>query len=149
MTAVGQLELTGANTTLGTPLYMSPEAVEHPDKVDARADVYSLGAVGYYLLTGQPLFDCATLGELLLHQVKHLPAKPSERLGRPVSPELENLLMRCLAKSPADRPSSARELADALMKCPGAEEWTRERAGEWWSRLAAVQTEKTLVLPTK
>ncbi len=148
-TAVGQLELTGANTTLGTPLYMSPEAVEHPDKVDARADVYSLGAVGYFLLTGQPLFDCATLGELLLHQVKHLPAKPSERLGKPVSPELENLLMRCLAKSPADRPSGARELADALMKCPGAADWTRERAEEWWSRLAAAQTEKTLVMPTK
>jgi hypothetical protein len=63
----GQLELTGANTTLGTPLYMSPEAVEHPDKVDARADIYSVGAVGYFLLTGQPLFDCATLGEVLLH----------------------------------------------------------------------------------
>ena len=68
-TAVGQLELTGANTlTLGTLLYMSPECLWNiHDKVDARADVYSLGAVGYYLLTGQSrLFDCATLGELLL-----------------------------------------------------------------------------------
>ncbi|MDD5141605.1 MAG: serine/threonine protein kinase [Verrucomicrobiales bacterium] len=143
----GQLELTGANTTLGTPLYMSPEAVEHPDKVDARADIYSVGAVGYFLVTGQPLFDCATLGEVLVHQVKHLPARPSERLGKPVSPELENLLMRCLAKNPADRPASARELADALAKCPGAAEWTRERAEEWWSRLAASQNEKTLVMP--
>jgi hypothetical protein len=143
----GQLELTGANTTLGTPLYMSPEAVEHPDKVDARADIYSVGAVGYFLLTGQPLFDCATLGEVLMHQVKHLPAKPSERLGKPVSPELENLLMRCLAKNPADRPANARELADALMKCSGATDWTREHAEEWWSRLVAAQIEKTLVLP--
>jgi hypothetical protein len=145
----GQLELTGANTTLGTPLYMSPEAVEHPDKVDARADIYSVGAVGYFLLTGQPLFDCETLGEVLMHQVKHLPAKPSERLGKPVSPELENLLMRCLAKNSAVRPSGARELADALMKCPGAADWTRERAEEWWSRLAAAQTEKTLVMPAR
>ena len=144
--AEGQLELTGANTTLGTPLYMSPEAVEHPDKVDAQADLYSVGAVGYLLLTGQPLFDCATLGEVLMHQVKHLPAKPSEKLGRPVSPELENLLMRCLAKNKADRPGSARELADALMKCPGASDWTRDRAEEWWSRLAAAQTEKTVVM---
>ncbi len=143
----GQLELTGANTTLGTPLYMSPEAVEHPDRVDARADLYSVGAVGYFLVTGQPLFDCASLGEVLMHQVKHLPAKPAERLGRAVSPGLENLLMRCLAKNPADRPASARELADALMQCPGAAEWTRERAEEWWSRLAAAQSEKTLVLP--
>jgi len=142
----GQLELTGANTTLGTPLYMSPEAVEHPDKVDARADLYSLGAVGYFLLTGQPLFDCATLGEVLMKQVKQPPAKPSERLGRPVSPELENLLMRCLAKNPADRPAGARELADALAKCPGAADWTRERAEDWWSRLAAAQIEKTVVM---
>jgi hypothetical protein len=145
--AEGQLELTGANTTLGTPLYMSPEAVEHPDKVDARADIYSLGAVGYFLVTGQPLFDCATLGEVLMHQVKHLPAKPSGRLGRPVSPELENLLMRCLAKNPAARPANARELADALAKCPGATDWTRDRAEEWWSRFAAAQSEKTLVIP--
>ena len=142
----GQLELTGANTTLGTPLYMSPEAVEHPDKVDARADLYSLGAVGYFLLTGQPLFDCATLGEVLMKQVKQPPAKPSERLGKPVSPELENLLMRCLAKNPADRPAGARELAEALAKCPGAGDWTRERAEDWWSRLAAAQIEKTVVM---
>jgi len=141
--------LTGANTTLGTPLYMSPEAVEHPDKVDARADIYSLGAVGYFLVTGQPLFDCETLGEVLLHQIRNIPAMPSERLGKPVSPELENLLMRCLAKRPADRPASARELADLLLKCPGAADWTRERAEEWWSRLVAVQTEKTLVMPAK
>ncbi len=145
----GQVELTMAEATLGTPLYMSPEAVEHSNSVDARSDLYSLGAVGYFLVTGQPLFDCATLGEVLMHQVKHLPAKPSERLGKPVSPELENLLMRCLAKKPADRPASARELADALMKCPGATDWTRERAEEWWSRLAAAQTEKTLVMPAK
>ena len=143
----GQLELTGANATLGTPLYMSPEAVEHPDKVDARADIYSVGAVGYFLLTGQPLFDCATLGEVLMHQVKHLPAKPSARLGKTVSPELENLLMRCLAKNPADRPVNARELAETLATCPGATDWTRDRAEEWWSRLVAAQNEKTLVMP--
>jgi eukaryotic-like serine/threonine-protein kinase len=106
-------------------------------------------AVGYFLVTGLPLFDCATLGEVLMHQVKHLPAKPSARLGKPISPELENLLMRCLAKNPADRPGSARELTDALTKCPGAMDWTRERAEEWWNRLAAAQTEKTLVMPIK
>lgn len=143
----GQAELTMAEATLGTPLYMSPEAVEHSHDVDARSDLYSLGAVGYFLVTGRPLFDCANLGEVLIAQVKRLPARPSERLGTPVSPELESLLMRCLAKNPSDRPASARELADALMKCPGASDWTRERAEEWWSRLAAEQTEKTAVMP--
>ena len=143
----GQLELTGGASTLGTPLYMSPEAVEHPNQVDARADIYSVGAVGYFLVTGRPLFDCDTLGEVLLHQVKHLPALPSAHLGRPVSPALEELLMHCLAKNPAERPASARELADALAKCPGAADWTRERAEEWWVRLALAQSEKTLVMP--
>jgi hypothetical protein len=145
----GRAELTMAEATLGTPLYMSPEAVERSNSVDARSDLYSLGAVGYFLVTGQPLFDCETLGEVLLHQVKNIPLKPSERLGNPVSPELENLLMRCLAKNPAERPASARELADALAKCPGAADWTRERAEEWWNRLAAAQAEKTLVMPAK
>ena len=145
--AEGQLELTGATSTLGTPLYMSPEAVEHPNQVDARADIYSVGAVGYFLLTGQPLFDCASLGEVLMHQVKHMPARPAERLGRPVSPALENLLMQCLAKNPAERPASARDLGDALAQCPGAGDWTRERAEEWWVRLALAQSEKTIVMP--
>jgi len=145
----GQLDLTGANTTLGTPLYMSPEAVEHPDQVDGRADLYSVGAVGYYLLTGQPLFDCASLGEVLLHQVKHLPAKPSVRLGQPVSPELESLLMRCLAKNPAARPASARALADALMNCPVATDWTRDRAEAWWNQLAASKIDQTLAMPSR
>jgi len=144
----GQLELTGATSTLGTPLYMSPEAVEHPNQVDARADIYSVGAVGYFLVTGQPLFDCASLGEVLLHQVKHMPAKPSARLGRLVSPALEDLLMQCLAKNPAERPVSARELADALAKCPGAADWTRECAESWWVRLALAQSDKTMVMPT-
>lgn len=143
----GQAELTMAESTLGTPLYMSPEAVEHSNSVDARSDLYSVGAVGYFLVTGQSLFDCATLGEVLICQVKQMPASPSARLGKPVSPELENLLMRCLAKNPQERPASARELAEALMKCPGANDWTRERAEEWWSRLAAARTEKTLVMP--
>lgn len=143
----GQLGLTMAEATLGTPLYMSPEAVEHANRVDARSDIYSLGAVGYFLVTGQPLFDCASLGEVMIHQVKHLPATPSERLGKPVSPELENLLMRCLAKNPASRPASARELAGALAKCPGANDWTRELAEAWWTRLAAAQNEKTQVMP--
>ena len=141
----GGVELTMADATLGTPLYMSPEAVEHANDVDARSDLYSLGAVGYFLVTGEALFDCLTLGEVLMHQVKDLPMRPSERLGKPVSPDLEELLMRCLAKNPASRPANARELDDALARCRNAADWTREQADEWWRNFAAAQNEKTMV----
>jgi serine/threonine protein kinase len=149
----GQLELTSATATLGTPLYMSPEAIEHPEKVDARSDLYSLGAVGYYLLTGKPLFEAASLGEVLLQQVKQMPARISERRGEPVAADLEDLLMRCLAKAPAARPASARELEEALGKCRHANDWTRAQAEAWWRQLAeagpeARSVEKTIVLPS-
>jgi tRNA A-37 threonylcarbamoyl transferase component Bud32 len=141
----GAAELTMTEATLGTPLYMSPEAVEHTNEVDARSDLYSLGAVGYFLVTGEALFDCLTLGEVLMHQVKDLPVRPSERLGKPISPDLEELLMRCLAKNPASRPANARELDDALTRCRSAADWTRELADEWWRKFAAAQSEKTMV----
>jgi hypothetical protein len=141
----GQIELTAATVTLGTPLYMSPEAVDRPNEVDARSDLYSLGALGYFLVTGEALFDCLTLGEVLMHQVNDLPVRPSERLGKPVSPDLEELLMRCLAKKPASRPASARELDDVLARCRNAADWTREQADEWWRKFTAAQSEKTMV----
>ena len=143
--AQGEIELTMAEATLGTPLYMSPEAVEHANEVDARSDLYSLGAVGYFLVTGEALFDCLTLGEVLMHQVRDLPVRPSERLGRPVSPDLEELLMRCLAKNPAARPANARELDDTLARCRNGADWTRNQADEWWRKFVAGQSEKTLV----
>jgi serine/threonine protein kinase len=141
----GAAELTLTEATLGTPLYMSPEAVEHSNEVDARSDLYSLGAVGYFLVTGEALFDWLTLGNVLMHQVKELPVRPSKRLGKPVSPDLEELLMRCLAKNPASRPANARELDDALARCRSAADWTRELADEWWRKFAATQSEKTTV----
>jgi hypothetical protein len=141
----GQIELTAASVTLGTPLYMAPEAVEHPETVDARSDLYSLGAVGYFLVTGEALFDCLTLGEVLMHQVHDVPVRPSERLGKPLAPDLEELLMRCLAKNPASRPANARELDDALARCRNAADWTRDLADEWWRKFAATQSEKTMV----
>jgi eukaryotic-like serine/threonine-protein kinase len=143
----GQLELTAASVTLGTPLYMSPESVEHPDTVDARSDLYSVGAVGYFLVTGEVLFDCLTLGEVLMHQVKDLPARPSKRSGKPVASDLEDVLMRCLAKDPAARPADARDLDAALARCRNAADWTRERADEWWRNYAAAQAGKTVVSP--
>jgi serine/threonine protein kinase len=134
--------------TLGTPLYMSPEAVEHPELVDARSDLYSLGAVGYFLLTGGPLFHCGSIGEVLLHQVKHAPEPPSRRLGKSVSPDLEALLLRCLAKDPAVRPGNARELEAALAACRGGGAWLRDDAEDWWRRFAAARNDRTAVTET-
>jgi eukaryotic-like serine/threonine-protein kinase len=143
----GQMELTGAKATLGTPLYMSPEAVEHPDRVDARADIYSLGCVGYYLLTGETVFAGLSVGEVLMQQIRSVPEKPSVRLRHPVSADLEELLMICLAKKPEGRPASAEALEAALAKCAAAAAWNREQAGEWWRKRSAAKAEKTLALP--
>jgi len=128
----GQVELTGATATLGTPLYMSPEAVEHPDRVDARSDLYSLGCVGYYLLTGETVFMGLSVGEVMLQQVRSLPEKPSVRLRQAVAPDLEQLLMSCLAKKPGERPANAEVLEAALSKCASAGAWGKEQAEEWW-----------------
>jgi eukaryotic-like serine/threonine-protein kinase len=94
----------------GTPLYMSPEAIQTPDLVDARSDLYAVGAVGYYLVTGQPVFNAVSLVELCQHHVATMPEAPSQRLGKAISPELEAALLACLEKSP--RPvDSARSLS--------------------------------------
>ena len=73
----------------GTPLYMSPESIQTPDLVDARSDLYAVGAIGYFLVTGQPVFSAASLVELCQQHVSTMPIAPSERLGRAISPELE------------------------------------------------------------
>jgi hypothetical protein len=143
----GQVELTGATATLGTPLYMSPEAVEHPDRVEPRSDLYSLGCVGYFLLTGETVFAGLSVGEVLLQQVRSLPERPSVRLQEPVSADLEELLMNCLAKKPDGRPESAEALEAALAKCAAAASWDRGRAGEWWRQHGATKVEKTMVMP--
>ena len=130
--AENQLTLTVANSITGTPLYLSPEAIEHPEDVDAKSDLYAVGAVGYYLLTGTTVFTGKSLVEVCMHQVNTPPEPPSQRLGRAVSSELEAILLKCLAKNPADRPASAKELAAALRACPMADAWSDADAEAWW-----------------
>jgi serine/threonine-protein kinase len=103
--------------------------------------------VGYFLLTGEPLFQCLSLGEVLMHQVKAAPDKPSARLRKPVATDLEDLILRCLAKDPAERPATARTLEMALSRCQNANDWTREKAEAWWQQRAAVNSNKTMVMP--
>lgn len=118
----------------GTPLYMSPEAIQSPNAIDTRSDIYAVGAVGYFLLTGQPVFSSSSLVELCRQHVSQNPDPPSHRLGRAVSPTLENALLACLEKNRAKRPQTARDLAVMLSKTPTAKTWSLDEADAWWGR---------------
>ena len=120
-------------TLIGTPLYMSPEAFSGADHVDARSDLYALGAVAYFLLTGTPVFRARSLVEVCAHHLHTPPEPPSARLGRPVPPELEDVVVRCLAKSPADRPQSARALCHELDHVTAIDPWSDVAAAKWWA----------------
>jgi tRNA A-37 threonylcarbamoyl transferase component Bud32 len=128
-----QTALTGTQTITGTPLYISPEAITAPGRLDARADLYSVAGVGYYLLTGRPVFEGDAF-EVCGQHVHSRPEPPSKRLGRPVAEDLEGLLMRCLAKDPAARPPDAGAMLAALERCRAAGAWTQERARDWWEQ---------------
>lgn len=128
--------LTADGTIQGTPAYISPETVLREGELDGRADVYSLACVGYWLLTGQLVFDeDAPMGMVLAHAKKQ-PVAPSERAGIPVPAAFEKLLMQCLAKEPDERPSSAWELREKLWALEQSFEtpWTQARAQAWWKK---------------
>lgn len=135
-----QSSLTHANSLTGTPLYMSPEAIQTPNAVDNRSDLYSLGALGYFLLTGQAVFEVQNLVDLCQKHVAELPIPPSQRLGQPVSAELESALLKCLEKSRAKRPQTARDLAGMLARAPTAATWSIDDADLWWSRFERGQS---------
>jgi serine/threonine-protein kinase len=121
---------------LGTPTYLAPESITDPSLVDGRADLYAVGAVGYYLLVGEPVFASATLIEACMHHVHSAPVPPSERAPQPVPPALDALILRCLAKSPAARPASALELANLLEPLSELGSWSRADAEQWWRERA-------------
>jgi eukaryotic-like serine/threonine-protein kinase len=125
------LELTQEGAVTGSPLYMAPEQASG-DSTDARSDVYALGCVGYFLLTGRPPFVDQKAVRVLMAHMGETPAPPSElREGVPV--DLEQVLLKCLAKSPDDRFASAADLEAALAECGAADEWTDAEAALWWS----------------
>jgi eukaryotic-like serine/threonine-protein kinase len=125
-------KLSTAGVVLGTPLYMAPEVIASPDAVDARADIYALGAVMYFLLTGTPPFRGETPLSVFAQALHQPPEPPSLRLGKPVPRDLEQLVLRCLAKAPAQRPESAAELSALLVACSGVAPWTEADAKRWW-----------------
>lgn len=131
----------------GTPLYMSPEAIQAPNNVDARSDIYSIGALGYFLLTGKPVFDADTLIQVCHDHVHTIPELPSKRLGKPVSPALEAALLACLEKSRDDRPQSAITLVELLNRAPTAGSWSVREADCWWLEYQRSQMAVTKELP--
>ena len=128
-----QAGVTAANALTGTPLYMAPEAIQSPNSVDARSDLYAVGAVGYFLLTGEPVFDAEGVVQLCQMHVDAVPVPPSQRSGRAVSQELEGAILSCLEKARAKRPQTARDLAQSLARAPSAAAWSIDAAEDWWN----------------
>jgi serine/threonine-protein kinase len=120
------------HTTSGTPAYMAPEAILGDVDVDRRADVYALGCVAYYLLTGQLVFEADTPIKMFMQHLQTPPVPPSQRSELPIPAALDGFVMACLEKDPAKRPQSARELFQMACSCDGGGTWTQERAREWW-----------------
>ncbi len=119
---------------LGTPDYMAPETIREPGFGDARTDIYAVGAVGYELLAGEPVFSGETSKEVFDQQERGVPVPLSRRVPGGVSPPLETLILCCLAKDPEQRPQSMTEVLVALRDCPKATAWTLERRVAWWTR---------------
>ncbi len=124
-------DLTLDNVIQGTPTYMPPEMITAPDSVGPAADLYALGCVGYWLLTGTLVFGASdTVRQLADHL--HTPPPPMSDHGVDVPAELESIVMACLAKQPEARPASAAALADMLRACPLPTTWTTQDARAWW-----------------
>jgi serine/threonine-protein kinase len=115
----------------GTPQYLAPEALTDPETIDGRSDLYALGAVGYYLLTGEQVFT-GNIVEICGHHLHTEPTPPSERLGRELPSDLEALVMQCLAKNPEDRPQTAREIRERLAEIRDIPRWRQADACAWW-----------------
>lgn len=144
-----QTRRTSQASLTGTPLYMSPESIQTPMSVDGRSDIYSVGALGYFLLTGEPVFNAQGIVELCQAHVAKIPDSPSKRLGKSVSPELESALLACLEKSRAKRPQTARDLAQLLERCPTAHLWSLDEAEGWWGRHERAEAAVTAAAPTQ
>ncbi len=124
--------LTSDGLTSGTPAYMAPEIATGSAIADGRADIYGLGCVGYFLLTGRMVFESVSQMRVLADHIETQPQPPSQRTELPVPEDLEAIVLACLEKNPERRPQTADELVHQLLECELASEWTRERAERWW-----------------
>ena len=126
--------LTQGHAVHGTPAFMAPEQALGQAPLDGRVDVYATGCVAYWLLTAQHVFDADTTVALLMHHVQTEPLAPSARTEVAVPPALDRIVLRCLAKNPADRPQSAQALAEELESLSATHPWTDADARDWWTK---------------
>jgi hypothetical protein len=126
--------LTAPDATTGTPAYIAPEVIRGDREPDHRVDIYTLGCVGYWLLTGRLVFQAPNAIQLMYQHANAQPIAPSERSELEISPALDQVILSCLAKLPEERPQSASELSRILAATVPAAEWNEERAHRWWDR---------------
>ena len=130
--AVDRSRMTLEGTATGTPAFMAPEIAEGAEDYDGRVDLYGLGCVAYWLLTGTLVFPEANPMATVVAHLQKTPEPPSARTEIPIPAELEQIVLACLAKKPEDRPQSAEELDALLGELPQAARWGRETAANWW-----------------
>ncbi len=136
----GETRLTMQGVVLGSPPYMSPEQAMGKDHIDNRTDIYSIGGLAYFLLTGRPVFERETPMQILMaHVYEPIPSLSEHRFDIPE--DLETIIKKCMNKDPKDRFQNVESLEEALAQCSCANEWTRKHAQEWW------QTHVNGVLP--
>jgi serine/threonine protein kinase len=126
--------LTAPDSTTGTPAFIAPELVRGDAVVDHRVDIYALGCVGYWLLTGRLVFEAPNAIQMLYQHANNHPVPPSRRSELDIPAELDSVILACLAKHPDDRPHSAGELSLRLAAAVTGETWSEERAHRWWDR---------------
>jgi eukaryotic-like serine/threonine-protein kinase len=135
----GAVELTSDQRVSGTPLYMAPEQVTGDRALEARADIYALGAMMYFALTGQPPFKGGSPFEVMMAHARD-PVVPPTQLRPEIPTDLEQVILRCLAKKPDDRYPNVKALGKALAACAAAIEWNGEKAEEWWAEVRRSNT---------
>jgi eukaryotic-like serine/threonine-protein kinase len=126
--------LTRENVVHGTPAFIAPEQALGREDVDGRVDIYATGCLAYWLLSGQLVFSATSSMGYLMHHVHTPPRAPSERAELPIPAAFDALVLACLAKDPAARPQSAKELADRLAEIETPGLWQAEQARAWWDR---------------
>jgi len=126
--------MTAEQPTTGTPAYMAPEVILGTGDVDRRADVYALGCVAYFLLTGQLVFEADTPMKILMQHVQARPVPPSQRTELRIPQELDEFVLACLEKEPDKRPQDAEQLLRIACGCHACEGWTNDAARSWWEQ---------------